>query len=129
MTDPVRLGPWHQACADAYGARHAGPGGKPIGVAFALGSLYLVLERGFTGIQAREAHGYLAGTVSWWPRFDPPEAVGDVTGLDVAVAEDGHGERVRRWGVAWDAWRHVHAEVAALTGRQLRGRRPRAERD
>jgi len=131
-TDPVRLGPWHQVCVDAYGAQHAGPDSKPIGVAFALNGLYLVFERGFTGIQAREAHGYLANTVDSWPRFDPPAAVGDITVFDVAMAgsADEHIAWVRRWGrSAWDAWRHVHAQVAELTDRQLRGWRPRTARD
>lgn len=131
-TDPVRLARWHQTCVDAYGAQHVGPDSRPIGVAFALNGLYLVFERGLTGVQAREAHGYLANTVSSWPHFDPPGSAGDVTVFDVAMAEDAddHIARVERWGRAvWDAWRHVHAEVAEMTDRQLRDWRPRPARD
>lgn len=131
-TDPVRLAPWHQTCVDAYGAQHAGPESKPIGVAFALNGLYLVLERGFTGIQAREAHGYLAGTVDSWPSFEPPASAGEVTVFDVAMAGSGdeHIAAVQRWGRSvWETWRHVHAQIAELTDRQLEGWRPRPARD
>jgi hypothetical protein len=95
--------------------------------AFALNSLYLVLERGFTGIQSREAHGYLANTVRAWPRFTPATTTGDVTVFDVAMAAtpEEHGDLVVRWGRSvWAAWSHVHAEIAAMTDRQLHGWRP-----
>jgi Family of unknown function (DUF5946) len=127
LAHPVRLARWHQTCTDAYRLQHLTPSTKPISTAFALNSLYLVLERGFTGIQAREAHGHLATTVSAWPRFVPAAAPGGMTVFDVAMAgtPDEHAERVEQWGRAvWAAWSHVHAEVAELTDRQLAGWRP-----
>lgn len=126
---PVRLARWHQVCVDAYNAQHTGPDTAAITVAFALNGLYLVFERGFTGIQAREAHGYLANTVSSWPRFELPASAGDVTVFDAAMAGsvDEHIAQVQRWGRSvWAAWRHVHAEVAEMTDRQLHGWQPRA---
>lgn len=103
---PERLAVLHQTCVDAYGLQHAGPRSRPIGVAFALNGLYLVLERGFTGLQARDAHAYLARTVPSWPAFTPPAEPGDVTVCDVALAGSvgEHIERVQEWGRAvWSA--------------------------
>jgi hypothetical protein len=127
MAHPARLARWHQTCTDAYRLQHLLPSTKPITTAFALNSLYLVFELGFTGIQSREAHGYLANTVPAWPRFTPATTAGDVTVFDVAMAAtpEEHGDLVLRWGRSvWAAWSHVHAEIAAMTDRQLRGWRP-----
>jgi hypothetical protein len=123
------LGRWHQTCVDAYGAQHIGEQTPPIATAFTLNGLYLVLERGFSGFQAREAHGHLANTVDSWPRFTPPPEVGEVTVFDVALASspEEHIELVRRWGRSvWAAWHHVHDQVAEMTDRQLHGWRPRS---
>lgn len=125
---PSRLGLWHQTCVDAYRAQHAGSGTPAIAIAFALNGLYLVLERGITGYQAREAHRYLASTVKSWPRFTPPQSAGATTVLDVALASspEEHALLVERWGRSvWAAWRHVHDEVAAMTEAQLDGWQPR----
>jgi hypothetical protein len=44
-----------------------------------LNSLYLVFERGFTGIRARQAHGYPADTVAARPEFERAPSVGAVS--------------------------------------------------
>jgi hypothetical protein len=127
MSHPAQLARWHQTCTDAYRLQHLVPSTKPITTAFALNSLYLVLERGFTGVQSREAHGYLANTVTTWPRFTVAPTVGDVTVFDVAMAgtPEEHGSLVRRWGRSvWAGWSHVHAEIAEMTDRQLHGWHP-----
>ncbi|MFI7610257.1 DUF5946 family protein [Nonomuraea terrae] len=119
---PARLAIWHQTCVDAYGAQHVSAGTKPIAVAFALNGLYLVFERGFTGLQARNAHGYLANTVPSWPRFTPPDNVGKVTVFDVTMASSvgEHIDLVQTWGRSvWAAWSHVHNEIATMTDAQL----------
>jgi hypothetical protein len=124
----VQLGRWHQTCVDAFTAQHVGPKTAPLTVAFALNGLYLVLERGFSGIQVREAHGYLTNTVDSWERRSLPRSVGSMTAFDVALAADpaDHAVLVERWGRSvWDAWAHVHEAVAELTDRQLAGWRPR----
>lgn len=126
---PAELAVWHQTCVDAYGAQHVGEHTPAIGVAFALNGLYLVLERGFTGIQARQAHGYLADTVPSWPRFTPPGEAGGLTVFDVTMAScvEEHIELVRSWGrTVWAAWAHVHDEIAAVTDAQLASWRPRS---
>lgn len=124
---PARLAIWHQTCVDAYGAQHVSAGTKPIAVAFALNGLYLVFERGFTGLQTRDAHGYLANTVPSWPRFTPPGNAGKVTVFDVAMASsvDEHIDLVQTWGRSvWAAWSHVHNEIATMTDAQLRSWHP-----
>ncbi|MFC0039359.1 DUF5946 family protein [Actinomadura rayongensis] len=129
MAHPAELGRWHQTCTDAYRLQHLAPSTKPITTAFALNALYLVFERGFTGVQAREAHGYLADTVAAWPEFERAPSVGAVTVFDVAMAGTvaEHADRVQEWGRSvWAAWSHVHADVAAMTDRQLDGWRPTA---
>ena len=123
----VQLGVWHEICVDAYRARHIGPETAPLGITFALNGLYLVYERGFTGLQAREAHSYLANQFDEWPRFEPPAKVGDVTAFEVALASDPdeHIDVLRRWGRSvWDAWEYAHDAVGELTDRQLNGWRP-----
>jgi hypothetical protein len=118
---------WHQMCVDAYLCQHVGPGTKAISICFGLNGLYMMLERGFTGLQARAAHGYQAENFTAWPRFEPPPDVGPLTAVDVALAgsPEEHVDLVRRWGrQVWDAWSHAHEEIAALTDGQLRGWRP-----
>lgn len=97
---PKHLGRWHQTCVDAYRGQHVGPEAPQIAVAFALNGLYLVLERGFTGYEARKAHGYLASTVESWPRFTPPRSAGETTVLDIALASTPveHARLVQGWG-------------------------------
>jgi hypothetical protein len=124
----ARLGHWHQTCVDAYGAQHISERTRPITAAFALNGLYLVLERGLSGFQARQAHGFLARTVNSWPHFTAPPTVGQITVFDVALASspEEHIELVQRWGRSvWSAWHHVHDQVAEMTDRQLNGWHPR----
>lgn len=106
----------HQLAVDAYAAQHAGPETKPITTAFALIGLYLVNERAFTGRQAQRAHMFLGRERQVWPRFEPPDARGDVTVADVLAAGDaGRKPALHRWAAsAWAAWAHQHERVAAL---------------
>jgi hypothetical protein len=131
MQHPDVLGRWHQTSVDAYAAQHVGPGTRPISIWFALNGLYLVLEREFNGIQARQAHGHLANTVpaSSWRSFEPPMDPGAVTVLDVALSGTAEEQAIAvlDWGASvWKTWAHVHDEVRATTERQLAGWRPTA---
>ena len=126
MWHPDVLGRWHQTCVDAYAAQHVGPRMRPMTVCFALNGLYLVLERGWSGIEARAAHGHLARIVPRedWRFFEPPDEGGPLTVLDVALASDPETQAVgvEAWGRSvWATWRHVHDEVRAMTERQLAG--------
>ena len=126
MQHPEVLGRWHQTCVDAYAAQHVGPQTRPMTVCFALNGLYLVLERGWSGIAARDAHGHLARTVvrADWPWFEPPSEAGPLTVLDVALSADpdAQGAAIEAWGRSvWATWSHVHDAVRELTDRQLAG--------
>src|SRR5438874_13793261 len=58
----------HQLAVDAYLAQHVGPHVKPIGISFALITLHLMFERGYTGKQVQHAHMQLAKRSKTWPR-------------------------------------------------------------
>ena len=129
MLHPETLGRWHQTCVDAYAAQHTGPRMKPITLCFALNGLFLVIERRWSGIAAREAHAHLAKTVPHqsWPRLRKPDDVGSVTVLDVVLAADPEDQAVaiEKWGTSvWEAWSPVHDDIRRMTDRQLKGWRP-----
>ena len=131
LAAPAVLARWHQTTVDAYAAQHVGPATRPLSVWFALNTLYLVLERGFTGVQGREAHGHLATTLprETWTALPLPDGRGEVTVLDVAVAgtPEDLAAQVEAWGRSvWGAWSHVHDLVRSTTDAQLAGWRPRA---
>lgn len=112
----------YQTVVDAYGAQHAGPAGRPIGVAFALIGLYLKFARGFTGRQVQRAHAALARRTKEWPRFAPPAARGHLTVLDVVRQPPGPAwlAMLDAWALAvWQAWSAEHARVAQLVATHL----------
>ena len=124
------LGAWHQTCVDAYLLQHVDVSTKPITLCFALNGLYLVLERGWTGLAAREAHQRLAETVPRgdWPSHEQPRDVGTMTVLHPAMASTPteQAEAVERWGaIVWQAWAHTHQVTRDMTDRQLAGWQPR----
>ena len=113
----------HQLAIDAYLAQHMGPHLKPIGIAFALVTLHLMFERGYTGRQAQLAHMQLAKRWKTWPRFERTSAAKTaLTVRDVIQAPpgDARGAMLARWGKAvWELWQPEHAAVAALLDRTL----------
>ena len=124
MTDAVRLGRWHQTSVDAYAAQHGGPRTPPITAFFALSTLYLVLEREFTGQEGRQAHSYIATNfgLSDWPRLEAPTRRGAVTVMDVALA--GTAEElatgIHEWGQSvWKSWSGTHDQVRRTTDLML----------
>ena len=131
MAHPAELGRWLQTTTDAYRLQHLSSSTPLITTAFGLNSLYLVFERGFTGLQAREAHGYLANTVDSWPTFELSSPVTySMTVFDVAMADSPaeHAELVVKWGASvWAQWAPVHDEIAEMTDRQLTGWHPKVK--
>jgi hypothetical protein len=126
MQHAAALGRGHQTCVDAYAAQHVGPRMRPMTVCFALNGLYLVLERGWSGIAARDAHGHLARTVARevWPSFEAPAGAGQLTVLDVALTDHAQAQAaaIEAWGRSvWATWSHVHDVVREMTDRQLAG--------
>ena len=112
----------YQLVVDAYGAQHAGPLSRPIGTAFALIGLYLVLECGFTGKDVQQVHTYLAQRTKGWPGFNPPATPSPVTILDVVRCPSGAARMamLRTWTRAvWGCWAADHDRIARLVADHL----------
>jgi hypothetical protein len=111
----------HQHAVDAYGAQHAGPNSKPMGLTFALAGLYLAYERGYTGRQVQIAHTLLARTPKTWPTFTLPREKASLTVQDVVNApEDERSAMLLAWAEAvWQIWASEHAKVAELVRERL----------
>jgi hypothetical protein len=120
----VALGRWHQLLVDAYAAQHAGDRSPRIGPAFALIGLHLTLDRGWTGLEVRDAHQRLASEHRHWPAFVAPASRGELTIVDVALAAtpEEHVERLHAWAAdVWAAWRPAHDAVRELVRTRLGG--------
>jgi hypothetical protein len=113
----------HQLAIDTYRAQHAGAGIKPIGLTFALVTLYLVYEHNYTGKQAQRAHTLLAEAekAKQWPQFRLPEAKASLTVIDVLKApEQERSDMLRQWGKAvWRIWGSEHTRVAEFVQERL----------
>ena len=79
----------HQHVVDAFAAQQATHASKPIGVTFALGGLYLHVERGFTGREVQRVHMELARHKQSWPSFVLPSHRGVLTAIDVMRKSEG----------------------------------------
>ncbi len=113
----------HQYIVDAFRLQTADENTKPIGMAFALISLYLYVEKGYTGRQAQLAHMQMAKRRRLWPKFILPKDRGNVRVADVLAAEPGRrrDEMIRVWCASvWSSYEHVHHEVTELAHRELR---------
>lgn len=113
----------HQLALDTYTAQHAGAGMKPIGLTFALVTLYLVFEHNYTGRQAQRAHMLLAKAekAKRWPSFRLPAAKASLTVLDVLnTPEQERNAMLRQWGKAvWKIWESEHTRVAEFVHERL----------
>lgn len=98
----------HQHLVDAYGAQHVRRDSRStIGGAFALGGLYLAIERGFNGRQVQDWHVRAARRSKEWPRFGPPADLGPITIADVHAAQPGpdRDQVLMQWcSSVWAAW-------------------------
>ena len=107
----------HQHVVDAHAAQCAGPGGKPIGLAFALAGLYLHVEKQFTGRQVQLAHMKLAKQKRAWQAFALPSHRGALTALDVMAAPPGPARdaAIDAWcRDVWEAFAETRPAVDAL---------------
>jgi Family of unknown function (DUF5946) len=97
----------HQHAVDAFAAQQADSSTKAIAVAFALIGLYLHVERNETGKQVQHVHTLLARRRKQWPKFELPEARGEIGVADVLASPAGH-ERdamIERWCASvWGAY-------------------------
>ena len=107
----------HQHVVDAYAAQQAHDGSKPIGVAFALAGLYLLIETRFTGRQVQRAHMQMAQRKRTWPAFELPVDRGAMTAVDVMAAAAGaeRDRAIHAWCESvWSAYATNKTAVAAV---------------
>ncbi len=110
----------HQILVDTWALRHADEGTGPMAVAFALASLYLHFERGFTGREAQRVHMLLAQRKREWPRFPLPEKRSPITASEVLAAPAGEerNRAIEAWAEElWAAYRGSHQAIADLLER------------
>ena len=115
----------HQYAVDAFAAQCADGNTKPITISFALISLYLHLEKGFSGREVQIAHVKLAKHRKEWPKFDLPASRGNITVYDVLDAPRGpkRDEMIHKWCISvWDAYSDSHKKVAELVQTELYNR-------
>lgn len=108
----------HQLTVDAYAVQHPGVPERRTArsVAIHLVGLCLSLERQRGPIELPRLRQRLAPAKRVFPWLPPPDSLGDVTVVDVHVAEtpEAHRATVDRWARSvWDAWSPHHAQVRA----------------
>ena len=112
----------HQHVVDAFAAQTANEHSKPIAIAFALMGLCLHLERQYTGKQVQLAHMTLARRNRDWPKFDLPEARGEITVADVLSEPAGpdRDAKIHEWCASvWQAYHTNHQKVSELLSKYL----------
>ena len=114
----IRYTPAHQLTVDAYAVQHPGVPERRAAqsVAIHLVGLCLTLERDRAPLELPRLRQRLAAPKRVFPWLLPPPSLGDITVLDVHVAETpaAHRAAVGRWArSAWDAWVPHHPQVRA----------------
>jgi hypothetical protein len=78
-----------QCVADGTVVQTATIDTKPIAIVFGLVSLYLHIEKQFSGRQVQKAHMHLAGLKRKWPDLSLPANRGTMTAADVLASNAG----------------------------------------
>ncbi|MCW3121387.1 MAG: hypothetical protein JWQ38_879 [Flavipsychrobacter sp.] len=107
----------HEVIVDTYGAQHGGTGTSDMTIFFAIAGLYLHLERGKTGKQARQAHVDMAQHKCYkWPSLVPPAQKEWLTIADVIAADDSRKDAlIEQWAAStWLAWQKDIKLVSAV---------------
>ncbi len=107
----------HQTAIDCYEAQHPGLPGKPIAAVFGLVGLYLVVEKGYTGLEVQHVHMMLGNEKRPLPSLSIPDtrsaitvaSIGEVTDANLPVA-------LTNWAHAiWDAWAGEQDKIRLYT--------------
>ena len=120
-----RKGFTHQLVVDCWTLQQADPRTKPIAVFFALVTLFLHVEKGFSGLQAQAVHLQLARHKETWPRFVLPESRGSIRANDVLAAAEGPDRLalVEAWcAELWSCYGETQRVVAEFLTRRGIGR-------
>ena len=107
----------HQTAIDCYEAQHPGEPGKPIAAVFGLVGLYLVSEKGYSGLQVQRVHMILGTRHLALPTLIAPTFLGSLTVADVLAAPLSTREAaIQRWAKSvWDAWSTEQQKIRAYT--------------
>jgi hypothetical protein len=108
----------HQLVVDAHCIQNATADTRP----FALITLYLHAEKGFTGRQAQRYHMQMARTRKNWPRLPLPTGNTGIAAADIMAAPSGEPRNaaIRAWAVAvWKSCPDAHSAVRALDAAEL----------
>lgn len=112
----------HQHAVDAFAAQIADRNTKPIKITFALISLYLFLEREFTGKQVQQAHVKMSQNKRQWPSLPLPIQRGEITVENVLKASPGEPRDIliREWCESiWKEYHSWYQAIADLAKREL----------
>mgnify|MGYP003577575935 CR=1 FL=1 len=112
--DPASI---HQHIVDAFAVQTADENSKPIAVALGLIGLCLYLEKNHNGKQVQLVHIAFARRKREWPKFDLPEARGEITVADVLNEPAGpmRDAKIREWCTSvLQAYSESHREVLDL---------------
>ncbi len=107
----------HQILVDTWTLQQTDERTKPMAIAFALVSLHLHFERGFTGRGAQRVHMLLGQRKRQWPRFPLPEDRGTITASQVLAAPPGEerNRSIETWAAElWAAYQESHQAIAEL---------------
>ena len=116
----------HRLTVDTYAVQHPGePNRQAIqSVNGHLVSLYLVLERHFSGQQATEALATVLNHADRFVWFEPPQPNGQITVIDVVHATnfEAHRKLVEQWATdVWAAWASYHDTIRQRATQYLKG--------
>ncbi|MGD0879160.1 MAG: DUF5946 family protein [Anaerolineales bacterium] len=117
--------PTHRLTVDTYAIQHPGkPKPQSIqSVNVHLMSLYLVLEKGQSGPEATKSIGEIIKHANNFVWLDPPTPNGQMTVLEIVVAQDllEHQRLVELWARdVWKAWSSYHHQIQNMVKNYIR---------
>ncbi len=107
----------HQLVVDCYCLQNATASTKPMSLIFALMTLYVHLENGFTGKQAQRLHMQLAQQKQDWPKLSLPDERGVIDARDILECPpgDARAEAIDSWcQEIWAAYADSRATIIGL---------------
>jgi Family of unknown function (DUF5946) len=107
----------HQYIVDAYTAQTATEDTKAISLTFALISLYLYIEKKYTGKEVQQFHTLMSTDKIIWPNIKLPEKRGEITIVTVLNANEGdeRNNMIKTWcDSVWNAFVESHSEIKEI---------------
>ena len=110
----------HQLAVDAFTAQNADEETRPMARIFSLVTLYLHIEKNYTGKQAQLAHMKMAKHKIDWPQIILPEERGEITINDVLALPPGsrRDEMISRWcSSVWKVYKSNRDTIISICNR------------